>query len=83
MFGRQVHFVLDVDVFDMSDDSTYYTETMKKAQSAATKKKARSIVLTVRLSEDEHRRFQKLAEKSGFSLATLVRVAVLDRETSS
>ena len=56
----------------------------KKARSTRTpqpiratlKKEARPIVLTVRLSEDEHRRFQVIAAKKGLSLASLVRMGV-------
>jgi hypothetical protein len=45
-------------------------------------KKARPVVVTVRLSEEEHRRFLAIAKKCGLSVASLIRIAVLERGTS-
>lgn len=46
------------------------------------KKKARAVVLTIRLSEEEHRIFLAIGQKRGLSLASLIRTTVLALEGS-
>jgi hypothetical protein len=42
-----------------------------------TPKKARPVVLTIRLSRQEHRIFQELAKERGLSLASTIRTVML------
>jgi predicted DNA binding CopG/RHH family protein len=41
------------------------------------KKKARPVVLTVRLSEEEHRIFKDKAKKRGLTVASFIRTVAL------
>jgi hypothetical protein len=47
-----------------------------------TKKKARPVVLTIRLSDEEHRIFLATAKKRGLSLSSLIRTTVLAEVSS-
>jgi antitoxin component of RelBE/YafQ-DinJ toxin-antitoxin module len=45
------------------------------------KKKARSKVLTLRLTEGEHLKFQRIADKLGLSISAAIRLIMLQRES--
>jgi antitoxin component of RelBE/YafQ-DinJ toxin-antitoxin module len=47
----------------------------------AAKKKARSVVVTLRLSEEEHRLFKRVADHYGLTVASVLRMLIKREET--